>query len=139
MFTVQPLRPFRIIGGQCGDGIVLSAIPAGFRQAASLLPLWSCDTRSGSLSRNAGPRRKMTDLRAGLGLPRASNTSWAGYGQHSPLCQPIRRAEKVDSRIPAERHIKRVGVQRFVGLSQVDKALEVLADGFWQFERCVLG
>ena len=67
MLTVQPLRPFRIPCGQSGDGIVLSAIPAaGFRQAASLLPLWSCDPRNGSLSRNAGPRRKMTDLGAGL-------------------------------------------------------------------------
>ena len=66
MLTVQTLRPFRIPCVQSGDGIVLSAIPAGFRQAASLLPLWSCDPRSGSLSRNAGPGRKMTDLGAGL-------------------------------------------------------------------------
>ena len=58
--------PFGYPGGQSGDGIVLSAIPAAFGQAASLLRRWSCDPRSGSLSRNAGPRRKMTDFGAGL-------------------------------------------------------------------------
>ena len=38
MLTVHPLRPFRIPCGQSGAGIVPSAIPAGFRQAAIPAP-----------------------------------------------------------------------------------------------------
>ena len=58
--------PFGYPAGSLETGSFFPQYRPGFRQAVSLLPLWSCDPRSGSLSRNAGPRRKMTDFGAGL-------------------------------------------------------------------------
>ena len=46
------------------------------------------------------------------------------------LCQPVHRAEKFGCLVPGEGNVKSSGIESLVGMSQVDKSLEVPADRF---------